>query len=155
MGIGNLSFPAYWFSGGEGAEANSTCLRSSVLSASWRSTFNLKSSRVSLVQANALNLLLISPISYLRRSSFFGTCVILLSLISTAYLSSCKNLLTVAGAGAGSFVAPDFGPDLFDGNLLVAIEYREFNNSLDGYWLAPQPTRAYCKLTSLKLTPFR
>ena len=57
--------------------------------------------------------------------------VIVRSLISATYLPSCENLSIVAGAGAGSFVAPDFGPDPFDDNILLAIEYWEFNNPLD------------------------
>ena len=113
MGIRNLSFPACWFSGGKGAEPNSTRLRSS----------NLKSLRVLPVQANASNLLLIHPNAYLRRRSSSSTSLIVPSLISTICFYSFENLSLGAGAGAEGFVAPAFGPDPFGGKLLGAIEY--------------------------------
>ena len=56
-------------------------------------------------------------------SKSFCTSLVVLSLISVTSFCRCKKLWLGAGAGAGEFVAPDFGPDHFGGDLLVAIEY--------------------------------
>ena len=112
MGIGNTSFPAYWFDAGERADPNSTCLCSSTICASRRYTLMLNASRVSPVQANESNLLLSSSFSLLRRRTFSSTSLIVPSLISAACFSSCKNLSLCAGAGAGGlwFLALDPTP---------------------------------------------